>query len=307
MSVIPEELSHKYKFEKKIGSGSYGTVYKVIDIFTGLYYALKVSEIDSELRDSGYSNNALALMLEHLIETSEMDFQAVQKILATDLSFPQYIQFTHEGNYSYILMDLFDGAILYNLHVRNLEKYKLTLPQLERMILKRLKQLLCQLYSLQKLKVVHMDIKPKNILISKTASTLIDFDFLCYTSESSEKDCKDVGTPLFASEERLFQPDRYPLDKSDVWSLAVSMLVLLIPDFSDMKLSHRNELHKFHKKLYDTLDNIGNETLKETLGLMLRPYKTRYKAKDVLKSMFMGETISNGDVNTIIGEDIIQR
>ena len=99
------------------------------------------------------------------------------------------------------------------------------LPELK--LLKLIHDLFLGLKELAHLKVIHRDIKPQNILISKdcfkfcgTISNKQDFGSACIVDDyESSVMTKVTGTPLFSSPQ-INNEEEYT-SKTDIWSLGV--------------------------------------------------------------------------------------
>ncbi|GAB0086074.1 eukaryotic translation initiation factor 2-alpha kinase 1 [Sergentomyia squamirostris] len=97
-------------------------------------------------------------------------------------------------------------------------------------------QLTSGLRYIHECKIVHHDIKPSNVFISVTHSDRLtvqlgDFGLACPLENSHQSDVT-VGTPFYAAPEQI----RGQCDaKSDIYSLGIILLELLIPFFTHME------------------------------------------------------------------------
>lgn len=100
---------------------------------------------------------------------------------------------------------------------------------------------------LHKLKVVHNDIKPENVLINSNLEIrLIDFG-LAYISEDGKvlEKMKNKGSPNYLAPER-FDPTFEVTDafKTDIWSLGVSLFVMMSKKFPYVAYDFKQRIMK---------------------------------------------------------------
>lgn len=73
--------------------------------------------------------------------------------------------------------------------------------------------------------IIHRDIKPQNILISKGNPKLADFGFAKETSENKDElnSGTNIGTLLYMAPQLIFEANPHYSIKCDVWSVGVLM------------------------------------------------------------------------------------
>lgn len=214
LNVMPGDfLDGKYHVVKKIGSGSYGDVFKVKDS-RGKEYALKLLHLWDIISD----------LRKELIKRFEQEFntaQIVSKYLVHSLDHGII-----KGN-PYIVMEFCQNGDLDNLK----QKDKNTIACIARDILEGL-------HALHSEGMVHRDLKPANVLIKDEGNAaLTDFGTIGFRDvkrqsvkkflSSRPKDMK--GTPLYMSPEvadRKGGGVTY-LPTVDIWSFGVMMYELL--------------------------------------------------------------------------------
>ena len=181
-------------------------------------------------------------------------------------SFPHNIRFPHVYDHfetnenSYMVMSLFRGTKIYNL-----EKYtESTLKSILRGISRCL--ILCKEND-----VIHLDIKPQNIMMSDMSETaltkLIDFGHSVRGKEVLLN--KQIGTLEYMSPEHLTFPYRVS-HKSDIWAMGVIMFHMgagFMP-FNDEN-DYITDVVGRIKNSEPDYDSIESDELRELVRLML--------------------------------------
>ena len=81
-------------------------------------------------------------------------------------------------------------------------------------------------------KVAHNDFKPDNLVIEDQTNHLKAIDFAAVTSlEDNEKLPSRRGTRGYMAPEKLSQKIKYSAEKADIFSLGVSLLILLFLEY----------------------------------------------------------------------------
>ena len=227
MAILPESIG-KYKIISVVAVGGMGTVYKAV------HPSLKREVIIKKL------------MLKNGNATIRERFKREARILL-DLSSPYIVRmfdYFSEGRSDYIVLEFVDGMSLDKL----IEKQISLPPQLALLIF------LDACYGLKMAHqkgIVHRDIKPGNILISKRAEVkLADFGIASEEKEDEEQSAKineglltkgqnltsvqkditqsgiALGTPAYMSPEQL--ADSSSVDKrADIYSMGVMLYEML--------------------------------------------------------------------------------
>ncbi|XP_047340875.1 mitogen-activated protein kinase kinase 5-like [Impatiens glandulifera] len=184
----------------RIGSGSGGTVYKVIHRPTGGIYALKVIY-------GNHEDSVRRQICREIEILRDVDYQNVVKC---------YDMFDHAGEIQ-VLLEYMDGGSLEGLHIHR-----------ESALADLAKQVLSGLYYLHRRKIVHRDIKPSNLLInSKKQVKIADFGVSRILAQTMDPCNSSVGTIAYMSPERIntdLNHGRYDGYAGDIWSLGVSIL-----------------------------------------------------------------------------------
>ena len=148
-----------YTVLSKIGKGSFGSVYKVLDKHNTIIRAMKV-----------LSKETISYQDDEKVFLKEIE-------ILTKLEHPNIIKiieyYTDDINY-YIIMEYIEGSELYDVITK-----MQTLTELKAAYI--MKQILCATNYLHSFNIVHRDIKPENMLVESTSKDdkinikLIDF------------------------------------------------------------------------------------------------------------------------------------
>lgn len=148
-----ELINKKYKLIDKIGSGTFGTIYKAQNIRTNEYVAIKMEAIESQIK---------------LLKNESIVYQYLNGCEGI----PNVKWFGKDGSHYYMVLNLL-GISLHDLK-NKLHKFSLTLG------LKTGVKILLLLQTIHNKGLVHRDIKPDNFLFGVNSYNdiyLIDFGF----------------------------------------------------------------------------------------------------------------------------------
>ncbi|XP_016837010.1 eukaryotic translation initiation factor 2-alpha kinase 1 isoform X2 [Nasonia vitripennis] len=171
--------------------------------------------------ESDASNNILEISSRSSTEESISSDESVE-----DRRICQYSSQTNQYAILYIQMALCEKTLRHWLDER-------TEPTPISMIASIATQILCGLNYIHSLKIVHHDIKPSNIFISTTGKLQVqlgDFGLACPLQRYNHDAI--VGTHMYAAPEQL-KGECNP--KSDIYSLGIVLLELLIPMQTSME------------------------------------------------------------------------
>ena len=251
-------IGNKYKIIKKIGSGSFGRVYKGENILNGEFIAIK--EISKSLLEgSDYLYEAFGKELE------------IMKLCESKNSVKLIEHLEDEENH-YIIMELCDSdlEIILKKREKGFSENELKIILIQLNII---------LYKMHIKQVIHRDIKLKNILIKFDNNIpligfipkLSDFGF----SKIMEEDITQtkLGTPATMAPEILMNK-KYNT-KADLWSLGIIIYQLLFKKFPFkarnerellsiiMKSNSINIPHDSDHQISDCLIDLINNLLKK--------------------------------------------
>ena len=275
-------MTEKYDLIEIIGQGMYGKVYKALNKFENKFYAIKTMNFKN------------ITPKERLNIDTEIN-------LLQELKHPNIVlykeSFIDENQNLNIVTTFCEGGDLY----QKIFKSQKTYLQ-EKEIINALIQLLLGLSYIHDKKIVHRDIKTKNIFI-QNENTLRIGDFGIAKIFNSNKNSKNtnlnkmVGTPLYMAPECFKQNKKYSY-KSDIWSLGCCIYEMcnlkhafegqFFPAVS-IKISEgkRLPLNKIYsKELRNVIDNMLN------LNPRNRPTIASLIEKTFLKK-YVGEYIND--------------
>jgi len=269
MSKIEINCKNYTNFQR-IGTGTYGNVYKAQNINTGYYVAIK--EIDKQKYSTNQILNEIKIMNNIISENSVTMKDKID---------------TKE--YFYIIMDLCQ---------MNLEDYIRTRET--SISINEIKHILLQLNNVFKImnnkNIIYRDLKPNNILISleRLDKLIIKLsDYGC--SKEISNTMSIAGTPLTMAPEII--NDEKDLSKSDLWSLGIIIYYLY---FKEYPYNGKNE-HMLFKDINSgkTLKSIENVELNDLMNKLL---KINIKERLSWDEYFNHSFFKNNDKNEIITE-----
>jgi len=189
----------------EIGRGAFGAIYSGIDTVLNRKVAVKV--LDSKLTKDEYT---LSLFKQEAVNHGQMDHPNVVSVRYFDVD---------EGNY-FIVFELVEGDSLKSI------LYKEGKLELKRTI-KYIRHVLRGLRFAHSKNIIHLDVKPSNILITNTdTAKLTDFGISkLFGLELLNKYNKRYGTPIYSSPEQILglSPDF----RSDIYSVGITAFEML--------------------------------------------------------------------------------
>lgn len=279
-------LAGRYELIEKIGDGGMAVVYKAKDRLLNRYVAVKILRPEFT-RDAQF------------IESFRKESQA-----AAGLQHPNIVNVYDvgkEGNIYFIVMELIDGRPLSDIIEENG-------PLDYRNVIEIGKQVAAALSLAHKNHIIHRDVKPHNIMITKDGvAKLADFGIAKAISSSTIVN-KDEGGQVMGSV-HYFSPEqargKYVDEKSDVYSLGIVLYEMLtgeVPFDGDnpveIALMHINEDIKPPSQI---IDNVPPALEKIILKATDKYQTNRYENAEV-----MFEDLNNVDfLSKKIGDNIL--
>ncbi|XP_068682091.1 calcium/calmodulin-dependent protein kinase type II subunit alpha-like [Montipora foliosa] len=210
-----------FRIHELLGEGSFAQVYKCVETKSQTVFALK--EFDT--RHKKFDEN---LVEQEIVVWSDVIHENIVRL---------YASFT-TGAYMYFVLEYVEGGSLFN-HMLQRQKYS------EKDAANIVKQVLDALVYLHKMRIVHRDVKPDNILLKnvphpgnesnkRLVVKLCDFGFAFQLPRGTEVICCPArGAPMFLAPETILDN---PIGRSvDIWSSGVllHLLVAGYPPFWD--------------------------------------------------------------------------
>ena len=256
----------EYKIIKQIGEGTYATIYKVQKDNSNEIYVLKQIHItDEDLNDTQSLND---IKNESLI-LSKIHSPYIVKF---------YDSFFHKNCLNIITEYCSAGDLCDYLQIYISHKKKMS----EKLIWKLFIQICLGLYYLHQHKILHRDIKTKNIFLNEDFTIKIgDLGIAKILENTSSYAHTFIGTPYYLSPELC--KDLPYNDKSDVWSLGCvlyEMVTLRHPFEGKTKV----EIYeKIINSNYEVIDKHYSLELRRIIDLLLiKDEKKRPKIREIL-------------------------
>ena len=252
-------FNSQYKYISTLAKGSFGTVIKSLDLKTNKQVAVKII---SKLNDAQEAINQLKKEVSVLKKTNHNNIVKLYDFYETSSEI-------------YIIMEYIKGGTLKTYMKKNKENLN------ENTTKKIIFYLLNAINYLHKLKIIHSDIKPENIMFQNeediSTLKLIDFGLSSFNNKENEY----CGTFLYMAPEILFNNKKLLTNEIDIWSVGIIMYQLLNknihPFFNKFELK-KNKI--FHKKDF-LLQNLKNYEKSNKLIFHNENYISR-KAKNLL-------------------------
>ncbi len=271
------DIFQKYEMLGVLGSGSYATVRKGINRFTGEEVAIKV--IERKL--FRFDQSKWEAQVKEIEIMKQLDHPSVVKLF----------DFYNTENILYIVVEFISGGELFDKIVQN-GKY----PEQKARVL--VKNILEAVQYLHNKSIVHRDLKPENILLqnkhSDTDIKIVDFG----VAREIDTGCKTViGSLSYIAPEVLQRKDTVKGtgsygESADMWSVGVITYVVLVgglpfKDDQGMDMYKRvNQLLKFQEPYWKNMSSNAKDFI--THLFQVDP-KKRYTVYDCLKHPWIAE------------------
>lgn len=264
---------NRYRLVEFLGSGTTANVYRALDLETNREVALKIF-------DEQYLSDQDALKL------FEREIKAVAR-LEKHVGLLSYYGGSMRDGYRYLVMDIAKGETL--MHYLNRVGGKLPINE----AVSYLSQLLSVLSYIHSRGVIHRDIKPQNIRISRDGSLkLCDFGIAAVIGAESFANGKAIGTVNYISPEQAKGIEVSP--QSDIYSAGVvfyEMLTGVLPFTSDKSTPE---------------DRIGDIIRKHLKEIPIRPSQYNPNIPDALVQIIMRAMLKNPSSRFSSAEDMLR-
>ncbi|XP_071966114.1 serine/threonine-protein kinase Nek10-like isoform X1 [Antedon mediterranea] len=221
----PTQSISDYLVYEHLGSGAFGSVYKVKKNSSGNFLALK--EINPTVGKKAKEKAIESIVSELSIIKEQLKHPNVVK----------YYRTFKENDKLYVVMELIEGAPLYE-HFSSLKEKNNSFSE-ERIWNIFIQMVLALRYLHREKKIVHRDLTPNNIMLDENDKVVItDFGLAKQNHPDSSKMTSIVGTILYNCPE-IIQNEPYG-EKADIWALGCilyQMCTLEAPFYSQNMLA----------------------------------------------------------------------
>ncbi|TAQ83791.1 hypothetical protein B7494_g7893 [Chlorociboria aeruginascens] len=277
IDMTPIDLpSHQLKMryvrasDNQLGSGQFGTVYKVIDVDSGKLMALKTLNRPTKPSEQQKWQNSVYYALKREVE------------IISQIRHPHIVNYIASQNWDEQIVEIFMGLkegtleSLIGSGIDPLAIADLVFPQM-------LQALDC----IASKGIIHRDVKPENILYISHPNDQYQFqlgDFgLCNLAVTATS---HVGSKLYMAPE-MFQKDGRQTFKLDVWALFVTILWTVDEEF------------RLKSTQFETVENVYNEIrtaaslkLSKIQEMAIMNPEERASAAQMLVKRYRGEGLS---------------
>ena len=258
------ESRPNYKILNKVGSGSFGAVYKIIDTKDNKVYALKKIDLDEELKKNI-----------SLIENESNILKSVD-----NPNIIKYYDCFREKDSFYILMEFCE----YNDLRAFIDKYKQKKELIPESVIRTISREICNgIKEIHSKKVIHRDLKPDNIFISNDYKIKIgDFGISKILDGTSYAQTK-AGTYIYMAPE-VVRGIKYT-NKIDIWSLGCIIYEMCTLKYCFDANNIINLLNKIISGVHGKIDlGYYNDNLQNIIDLLLNiNEKERPNIEETLK------------------------
>jgi calcium-dependent protein kinase len=282
-------INENYKRLKKLGEGSYGTVYLVNHIYSGQNRAMKIIT----KKNTGEENQKVDLEIINEIDIlKKMDHPNIVKIFEFYNSTKNYYlitEFCKQG-------ELFDKIVKEGPFSEEFSSYVMY-------------QIFSAVFYCHSMNILHRDLKPENILIEREEKHGIKIKIIDFGTakifEKNKVERKIIGSSYYIAPEVLSKSYN---EKCDLWSCGVIMYILLSasPPFSGR---NDNEIIENIKKGYydfesSTWQKVSNEAKHLIKNLLERNVGIRISAEEALEHKWFKMLKTKEKINFLEPEKI---
>ncbi|WP_144697730.1 protein kinase domain-containing protein [Fictibacillus phosphorivorans] len=243
-------FNNQYEVIEKLGSGGNGKVFKVKDLKSGEYYALKT--LHQHLLNNTRNESRIRRFINeiNIVKEVQHDIRGVLPII--DLYLPPFEQII-KGDSPYYLMPI-AIPLSKKLKGADIEEKVKCFIELSKILIE-----------LHKRKIAHRDIKPENIYFLEGNWYLSDFGLVKYPDREELTQTREAVGPwtTIAPEMRRYAQNANPIP-SDVYSIAKTLWMTLTENYKgfDGQYNYKNN----HVTIEKNFENIHLTTLHDLLN-----------------------------------------
>jgi NIMA (never in mitosis gene a)-related kinase len=237
----------KYQIIKRIGGGAFGEVYLARMIQTQQLVCIKMIDF-------------IKLIFEEVPYQREID----NWINLDHINLVKYFQHFYTHDKLYIVMEYIEGGDLRSF-LNSKKKQHQPLPEEE--ILYIFRQLVSALFYLHNQKIIHRDIKPDNIFLTKDLTIKIgDFGVSCAIDKSTYQRLTNAGSASYSSPEMMKEiPYSF---STDIWSLGCVFYELLTFELP-FGPNQFDVLNRIQNSSFQPIPDIYSNNLKNIIEMIL--------------------------------------
>ncbi|MCD4818902.1 MAG: SUMF1/EgtB/PvdO family nonheme iron enzyme [Candidatus Cloacimonetes bacterium] len=283
VSDLPQSfnLENRYRIEQKLGRGGFGTVYKAWDNNIDKVKALKV------LDNIFYDDKRVIADLKHeALLLLELNSRYVVRIWDIHL----------KGDIKFIDMEYIEGGDLEDLLLSFPEK---KVP--EKKVMELIEQISKGMFDIHNQRIVHKDLKPQNIMLTKSGNIkIMDFGIseTFRSSKSRLRETSKSGTPIYMSPEQLL--GKNVGKEADIWSFGIMMYELL----SGKQMftgSNSNEVYfQIEQRKYNPISGISPNLNRLLENCLQKNFRERFSGFDEILSALENPDTMNKPKNIFI-------